>query len=540
MTQRAKLYSDRHFRVFLRFFFAAERNPGCPDNMTETARLLVVSRDSAVLRPFWSIAESQAWHVESVVSAWDAMERVQSGVAPHLLVLDLPRGDSDTLHILRWLHRLRPDMPVIVMCFPEDAERKREAVRLGAQEVLVRPFDEAALQSAISRYLVAPEHGPAEIDSQDIEQVGPDAFFVSAGPTAQKLRAQVELLAEADVPVLILGEKGSGKDTVARLIHKHSVRSGFKFLKVNCADMPAQLLEAELFGNQNSAPFGAGRAQSGKFERAEKGTIFLDEITQMPLDLQARLMQVLQDKLLARTGTDKAASIDVRILASTSADLARALAERKLREDLYYRLSAFTVQVPPLRQRHSEIVVLMRHLMHKLAKHYVIPPREFSAEVIDACQRYSWPGNLSELESFVKRYLVSADSELGFNDFEPALPVVSNGNPTAREVVTSHFPASKSEGHSKGNFKEPSHASRSLKSLIQSVKGEAERNAIGTALQQTGWNRKAAARLLQVSYRTLLYKIDQYHMSASEPALPPYQGERFSLQDSTAKSNGKR
>jgi len=468
------------------------------------------------------------------------MERVQSGVAPHLLVLDLPRGDSDTLHILRWLHRLRPEMPVIVMCFPEDAERKGEAVRLGAQEVLVRPFDEAALKSAISRYLVATEQAHAEVDSQDIEQIGPDAFFVSAGPTAQKLRAQVELLAEADVPVLILGEKGSGKDTVARLIHKHSVRSGFKFLKVNCADMPAQLLEAELFGNQNSALFGAGRAHSGKFERAEKGTIFLDEITQMPLDLQARLMQVLQDKLLARTGADKASSIDVRILASTSADLARALAERKLREDLYYRLSAFTVQVPSLRQRHSEIVVLMRHLMHKLAKHYVIPAREFSAEVIDACQRYSWPGNLSELESFVKRYLVSGDAELTFSEFEPSLVAVTKGNSGARELVPTHSHPSKSEEQPKGGFKDASsHGSRSLKSLIQSVKGEAERNAIGTALQQTGWNRKAAARLLQVSYRTLLYKIDQYHMRSSESSLPPYHGERFSLQDGTAKSNGK-
>ena len=499
------------------------------ENMTEPARLLVVSRESAVLRPFWSIAESHAWQVESVVSAWDAMERVQSGVAPHLLLLDLPRGDGDTLHILRWLRRLRPDLPVIVMCFPEDAERKREAIRLGAQEVLVRPFDEASLQSTISRYLVSPENGHAEIDSQDIEQVGPDAFFVSAGPTAQKLRAQVELLAEADVPVLIMGEKGSGKDTVARLIHKHSVRSGFKFLKVNCADMPAQLLEAELFGNEGAAPFGAGRVQSGKFERAEKGTIFLDEIIQMPLDLQARLMQVLQDKLLSRTGTEKANSVDVRILASTSADLGRALADRKLREDLYYRLSAFTVQVPSLRQRRSEIVVLMRHLMHKLAKHYVIPPREFSSTVLDACQNYSWPGNLSELESFVKRYLVAGDGELAFGEFESPFAVAPNGNSAARELVPAHAGA--------GEPVERSNGSRSLKSLIQSVKGEAERNAIGTALQKTGWNRKAAARLLQVSYRTLLYKIEQYHMSA-EHALAPYHGERFSL-DHTVKNNGK-
>jgi two-component system response regulator AtoC len=500
--------------------------------MTETARLLVVSRESAVLRPFWSIAEAHAWHVESAASPWDAMERVQSGIAPHLLLLDLPRGDSDTLHILRWLHRLRPDLPVIVMCFPEDADRKREATRLGAQEVLVRPFDESALESAISRYLAPSENGrQTDIDSQDIEHLGPDAFFVCAGPTAQKLRAQAELLAEADVPVLILGEPGSGKDTVARLIHKLSVRSGFKFLKVNCADMPAELLETELFGNEGSSPFASGRA-TGKFERAEKGTIFLDEITEMPLDLQARLIQVLQDKLLPRKGTDKAPSVDVRILASTSANLERALAEGKLREDLYYRLSAFTVQVPPLRQRKNEIVVLLRHLMHKLAKHYVLAPREFSLSVFDACQRYSWPGNLSELEAFVKRYLVTGENEFATSPMESPVVGKSNGNSTAvRKLVHSHLDTNDAEEDPSGP--------RSLKSLIQSVKGEAERNAIGTALQKTGWNRKAAARLLQVSYRTLLYKIDQYHMSASEPALPPYHGDKLYLQGSTAKSNGK-
>ena len=503
------------------------------DNMTETARLLVVSREPAVLRPLWSIADSHSWHVESAVSAWDAMERVQSGVAPHLLLLDLPRGDGDTLHILRWLHRLRPDLPVVVLCFPEDAEKKREATRLGAQEVLVRPFDDAKLESAIGRYLISIENEHSEIDSQDIEQVGPETFFVSAGPTTQKLRAQAELLAEADVPVLILGETGSGKDTVARLIHKLSVRSGFKFLKVNCADMPAELLETELFGNETTAAFGSGRGTPGKFERAEKGTIFLDEITEMPFALQTRLMQVLQDKLLLRTGSDKAASVDVRILASTSANIERALADKKLREDLYYRLSAFTVQVPPLRQRRNEIAVLLRHLMHRLSKHYVLPPREFSFSVLDACQRYTWPGNLREMEAFVKRYLVAGDDELAFGEFESSLAGNSNGDSAseAHELVDSHPDTS--------DIEEDSSGPRSLKSLIQSVKGEAERNAIGTALQKTGWNRKAAARLLQVSYRTLLYKIEQYHMTASEPLMAPFPGEKLYLQGATGKSNGK-
>jgi len=500
--------------------------------MTETARLLVVSRESAVLRSLWSIADTNSWHVESAVSAWDAMERVQSGVAPHLLLLDLPRGDGDTLHILRWLHRLRPDLPVIVICFPEDADRKREATRLGAQEVLIRPFDEAKLESAIGRYLVSPESGQADLDSQDIEQLGPDSFFVSAGPTTQKLRAQAELLAEADVPVLILGETGSGKDTVARLIHKLSVRSGFKFLKVNCADMPAELLEAELFGSEG-ASVSTIRATPGKFERAEKGTIFLDEITEMPFGLQTKLMQVLQDKLLFRPGSDKAISADVRILAATSANVERAIAERKLREDLYYRLSAFTVQVPSLRQRRSEIAVLLRHLMHKLARHYGLAPREFSFDMLDACQNYSWPGNLKELETFVKRYLVAGDQELVFSELESTFADSADRTHAsdAHESASSHSGAS-------DLLDDPS-GPKSLKSLIQGLKWEAEKNAIGTALQKTGWNRKAAARLLQVSYRTLLYKIDQYHMSAAEPVLPPFQGDKLSLQVATGKGNGK-
>lgn len=502
------------------------------ENITETARLLVVSREFAVLRPLWSVADSNSWQVESAVSAWDAMERIQSGVAPHLLLLDIPRGDGDTLHILRWLRRLRPDLPVIVICFPEDAERKKEAIRLGAQEALIRPFDEAKLGAAIGRYLASPDDGHTDLDSQDIEQLGPEAFFVSAGPVAQKIRAQAELLAEADVPVLIIGEPGSGKETVARLIHKLSVRSGFKFFRVNCADMPAELLEVELFGSESAATNGNGRSSQGKFERADKGTIFLDEITEMPLSLQAKLVQVLQDRLLPRASSGKAVSVDVRILVATSANLERALAEKKLREDLYYRLSAFTVQVPPLRQRRNEISVLLRHLMHKLARHYGLPARDFSFPVIDACQHHSWPGNLTELETFVKRYLVAGDRELSFHELESAL---DNGDDD--DHVSDLRDAA--EPHSNAGHSADDSGSKSLKSLIQSVKSEAERTAIGTALQKTGWNRKAAARLLQVSYRTLLYKIDQYHMSAGEPLLSPFAGEKISLQGVSAKGNGK-
>ncbi len=496
------------------------KNNPLVEGLTAKPRLLVVSHESAVLRPLWALADVNGWRVEEGASAWDAMEQVRSGHAPDMLVLDVARGDHDSLHILRWLRRLSPDLPAVVICSSAEAEQRKEAIRLGAQEVLLRPFDTVELESAIARHLDAHQPNWADLDSQDIEPLGPDAFFVSASPATQKLRAQVELLAEADVPVFILGEAGSGKDTVARLIHKWSVRSGCKFLKVSCADMPADLLESELFGSEATPQRGA---RIGKFERAEKGTIFLDEITEMPLALQTRLMQVLQDKLLVKPGTAHAVPADVRMLASSSADIEKAIAQRKLREDLYYRLSAFTVQVPPLRQRKGEITVLLQHLMHKLARQYGLPAREISPRVLDACQHYSWPGNLRELETFAKRYLVSGNEEISSGEFEWEEDRSSGDR----------------EGPSLARHKLVESESKSLKSLIQSVKSETERTAIGTALQKTGWNRKAAARLLQVSYRTLLYKIDQYHMNATEPDLPALEGQRYPLQSVAAKVPGK-
>ena len=223
---------------------------------------------------------------------------------------------------------------------------------------------------------------------------------------------------------------------------------------------------------------------------------------------------------------------DIRVLASTSANIERALAEKKLREDLYYRLSAFTVQVPPLRQRKEEIRILLQHFMHRLAKQYGLPVREFSASLIETCETYQWPGNLRELETFVKRYLVAGDKDFvlggieldfadGKADLAPTPELGTTRTGAHPPVVTHSYPTS-------------------LKSYIQSVKCEAERNAIGSALQKTGWNRKAAARLLQVSYRTLLYKIDQYRMSASDPVLAPLPADRTSHRNAVDKVNGKK
>jgi two-component system, NtrC family, response regulator AtoC len=490
-------------------------------------RVLAVSSEPSLLRALWSTEKSNLWHIETAASGWDAMERVQSALAPRLIVLDLPQGDMSSLHFLRWLRRTKTDLPVVLLCYADDAVHLKEAARIGASEILERPFDAKKLEVAIRRQLAGAGESEAKIDGHHIEPLGQDVFFVSASLIMQKLRAQAALMAKTDAPVLILGEPGAGKYTVASLIHKLSVRSGFKLLRLNCAETPESVLEAELFGIEGSAHGAGGRGSSGRFFAGERGTIFLSEITAMPSALQEKLLHLLRsDEFAGSTGSDSIA--DVRILASSSESLDRALEEKRLREDLYYRLSAFTVQVPPLRQRKDETPILLRYFMHKLAKYYSLPPRGFSPSLLDACQGYSWPGNLKEMETVVKRYLVAGEEDLsfdkmGWSDAIDNVPQASGWREMPPEGVVP-----------RGKDSQP----ESLKSLIQSIKSEAEQNAIGAALKKTGWNRKAAARLLRVSYRTLLYKIDQYHMRAPENFLSSVAAGEFSVYDEV-KGNGK-
>src|SRR5271167_892255 len=383
--------------------------------IVETARLLVVSRDSSVLRPLWSMGESNSWQLESAASVWGAMERIQSGVSPDLLLLDMPHGDSDGFHILRWLRRLRPELPIILICDPDDKPKLPEAMRLGARDYLVRPLEDQPFEAVIKRHLSASGTGTVETDitSDDVEQISGDVFFVGASPIMRKLRTQAELLAVTSVPVLILGESGSGKETAARLIHKLSVRSGFGFAKVNCAALPSDLLEIELFGckrNGTEPP----RVRPGRLELCDKGTILLDEITEMPMALQSKLLEVLQKKRFVRPGNGTSVEVDVRILATSTTSVESAISEKKLHEDFYYSLSAYTIHVPPLRQRREEVPLLLRHFMQHLAKRYGLAPRSFPPGVLGACQSHSWPGNLRELENFVKRYLMGGGKEPTF------------------------------------------------------------------------------------------------------------------------------
>ncbi len=492
----------------------------------EIMRLLVISREVAALRALWPLVEAHSWQLETASTGWEGLERIQSGLAPHLLILDLARGDRDSLLVVRWLRRLRSNLPILLLCHSVDSTAKEDAIRLGADEVLIRPFSDEQFEFAINRCL-RPNRSDSELQptSEHVELLGSEGYFVSVSPLMNRVRAQAELLAQADVPVLILGEAGTGKKTIARLIHQRSVRSGFRLLRVNCAAVPGDLQEKELFGVENAPGTGLSHAIAGKVEIAGKGILLLEDVTYMPNHLQQRLLRVLQDGQFTRSGGARTLTTDVRILVSTSANIERALAEKQLREDLYYRLSAFTVHVPPLRQRREEIPILLRHFMTGLSKHYGLPARDFSNSVLSACQDYSWPGNLNELETFVKRYLV-AGGEVALGD------VVAPGSPASDEPTDLTAEFNDAVLNPSAVTADP----KSLKSLIRSVKSETERNAIGVALEKTGWNRKAAARLLRVSYRTLLYKIEEYQLHANESFATPISGIASPFLGTTSKS----
>jgi two-component system response regulator AtoC len=494
------------------------------ENSMESAQILLVSKQGSARDLDWISGENPGWQLETAGSGWEALERVHAGPGPDLIVLDLASGDSEGLHALRWVRRVRPDLAVVVLASTDDADQKMEAIRLGAQDYLVRPLRPEQLAAAIRRSLFYDgESVESEMAADEIEQIGDDLFFVAASPSMRKMRAQAELLAQTSAPVLISGETGSGKELAARLIHKLSVRSGFRFLKINCATLPGDVQESELFGVSSN-----GRSKPGKLELCQRGTLFLNEITEMPMSLQAKLLHVLQDGYFFRQNGDSRIEMDVRILAATQRNIEQAIAGRKLREDLYYRLSAFTVHMPALRQRKEEIPLLLGHFMNQLARRYSLPARIFSATALAACQQHSWPGNLRELEKFVKRYLVVGDgtTNLATADADSDMAFWNAYLPENEKSGLMFEPA------------EPASAISGLKSLVQSVKGEAERNAITTALEQARWNRKAAARLLKVSYRTLLYKIEQYHMTPPAGHLSGYGSGNGGLRERSVYQKG--
>ncbi|CAN5661367.1 hypothetical protein BH23ACI1_BH23ACI1_01500 [soil metagenome] len=322
----------------------------------------------------------------------------------------------------------------------------------------------------------------------------------------REVRYLIERVADTDVTVLIRGESGTGKELVARAVHTASPRRDRIFVKVNCAALPTELLESELFGFERGAFTGAIQHKPGKFEFANRGTMFLDEISEMQPSLQSKLLQVLQDGEFARLGGREDVRVDVRVVAATNRDLDRAVAEGRFREDLFFRLNVVCITLPPLRQRRDEIPALTELFLHRYSQHYNRPRLTLDTNTTRLFETYGWPGNVRELENLIKRAVVLGTDESIRRELSDAIEGRTRHSPIpALQTRSATAPAEQPAAAPAP----PPIPSGSLKDIGRLAAREAERELIYRTLEQTRWNRREAAEILGISYKALLYKIKE-------------------------------
>ena len=454
--------------------------------------IAVLDADPAILEYIRGILADR-FSVDLFTQTAELNRSLSESPAPDLLLMDWHITEDETeenaLGLLAKIHASKPTLPILMLACSAELKEVVEASRLGAVDVILKPFTKSDIDLAV-QHCIKEADEPAMGDEITEIRLDENVSFVRCSKRMREIESQCTLVARADIPVLILGESGTGKEVAAMLIHKLSARSQRSFLKVNCAAMPADLLESELFGYEQGAFTGAVKSKPGKFEICNNGTIFFDEIGEMPPGLQAKLLQVLQDGSFSRLGSRTSVKVDVRVIAATNIDIKTSIAQKTFREDLYYRLNGFTVKMPPLRERTEEIPILSQHFMRKVATKYERDPLPISPVLMQALISHSWPGNLRELENTIKRYLVLGDEQAIIDEL------------SLRESTGSFASGGEDTDGSGG-----------LKYLVRNLKGNAEAAAIAQALENTGWNRKAAANELQISYKALLYKVKQYNLT---------------------------
>ncbi|BDG06009.1 sigma-54-dependent transcriptional regulator [Anaeromyxobacter oryzae] len=473
--------------------------------MDHDCSVLVIEDDDAARTALSAFLEAAGYRVRAAAGGAEALASLEASGADAVL-LDLVMPEPDGFEVLRRIRERDPRVPVIVLSALSQAEDVVRAMKLGATDYLPKPFDPGELDLVLRRALDGPARRAPDVAAsrpQPDAEVDPVAALPVLSGAMHRVRELVERIADTDVPVLLVGESGVGKDVIARRIHATSRRAARPFVKINCAALPGELLESELFGHEKGAFTGAHAEKPGKFELAHQGTIFLDEIGEMDPRLQAKLLQVLQDEEFYRVGGKRSVRVDARVVVATNRNLEAAIRQGAFREDLFYRLNVVTVRVPPLRERKEEIGPLVRHFVEKYRARYrggleAIPP-----EVMDRFHAYDWPGNVRELENLVRRLVVLRDPAMVLGELGP--PNTAAAVPGAATPAATNGAANVVRPDAALHATLPEDAP--LKDVARRAARIAEREAILRALMRTGWNKRKAAKRLQISYKALLYKI---------------------------------
>jgi len=466
--------------------------------MSNRFRVLVIDDDPGVRDYMEALVSRQGYDVTALAGGEEALQSLES-TQPDLITLDVVLPGMDGLETLSELKKRLPEVPVVMLSGHGQARNIVEAMRLGASDFLRKPFEveelELAFQKALEKRALKNEverlRGAARSETELLLLCGDN-------PKMKEIRDIIEQVADTDITVLVRGDSGTGKELVARTLFQLSSRRDQPFVKVNCAALPSELLESELFGFEKGAFTGAQKRKLGKFEYANHGTIFLDEISEMHPGLQAKLLQVLQDGEFSRLGSETDLKVDTRIIAATNRNLEEAVKDGSFREDLYYRLNVVTVHLPPLRERLDAIPLLVDHFLQKNNEQYNKKIDHLSPETMRMFQQYHWPGNVRELENMVRR-----------------MTVLGNENAVIEEIADSQRPPETTEEASETLDLQALGADFSnadgidLKAISRRAAQLAEKRVIERVLHQTRWNRKEAAAKLQISYKALLYKMKE-------------------------------
>src|SRR5437867_6932291 len=451
--------------------------------------ILVVDDDRSVRSYLSDFLTSCGYSIECAESGDQAVARLSAGYIPSLIVLDIVMPGINGIEVLESVKKINPSIPVIILSAAGQTKTVVEAMKMGAADFLVKPFEEQELELAIQNVLEKQKlKEEVKTLKRQLDSYVDAGNILSTNPKVLRIKEIAKQVADTDVPVLVSGESGVGKEVLARFIHANSSRHDKPFVKVNCAALPDDLLESELFGYERGAFTGALNEKPGKFELADKGTLLLDEIGEMTPHLQAKLLHVLQDSECCRLGGKRTVRVDARVIASTNINLEEAVANGKFREDLYFRLNVIRLDIPPLRERREDIPVLCNYLICKYRERYKSKVEEIAPQLLDSFLRYDWPGNVRQLENAIKRYLILPDTTLTLSELKES---PANAAPVPVK---------------------PREDNMSLKDVGMRAAEQAEKELVLRVLEETSWNRKQAARRLNICYKALLNKLKRWQI----------------------------
>lgn len=457
--------------------------------MNQNKRVLAVD-DEPNMRRLLEIMLKQAGYQAFIAANGKEALDILMREGADLIISDLHMPDMDGISLLSAVREAELATPVIIVTAHGEIESAVSAMKLGASDYILRPFDLETLEIAISRALSI-SRLKAENTFLRIEVEKQHSRLVGHSSAMQQVEQAMRQVAPKRATVLLVGETGTGKELAAQSIHRYSNRRNGLFVAVNCAAIPGEMLESELFGHERGAFTGAIKSRTGKFELADGGTLFLDEITEMPVNLQAKLLRALQENTIEKLGGHRPIGVDIRVIAATNRDPQQAVRDGLLREDLYYRLNVFRIDLPPLRKHREDIPVLAKHFLAKRGCEIDLPAME-------KLGIYNWPGNVRELENVLERATIVSQGHIIKTEH---LPLDIGWSADQQTVSASGHGLTENPMIPTGNLSIPQ-ATESL-----------ERKLIEEALKQTGGNKSKAARLLEISERSLWYKISNYHIT---------------------------